>query len=222
MLLWDLPTRLFHWALALAVTAALVTGSLAGPWLSWHQACGLTILWLLVFRLVWGFLGGTYARFAQFWPTPRRLRDYFAGRWQQPGHTPLGALSVLAMLGLLLIQVSLGLFARDDTGFRGPLSSWLGAAAADEVTAWHHQGAGLVLLLVLLHLGAILFYRLLRRRDLVTPMITGRLPGSDAASAPPGRWLALGLAVIAATAAVIAVLLLQPAPVVASAPLPAW
>lgn len=222
MSLWDLPTRLFHWALALAVTAALVTGSLAGPWLEWHLVCGLTILWLLVFRLVWGFLGNTYARFAQFWPTPRRLRGYFAGRWQQPGHTPLGALSVLAMLAMLSLQVGLGLFSRDETGFRGPLSGWLGSSAAAEVTAWHHLVAGLVLLLVLLHLAAILFYRLVRGRDLVTPMITGRLPTAHGTGAQSGQRLLLLLAVVLASAVVVLVLYLQPAPVVVTEPLPAW
>ncbi|MBA4152543.1 MAG: cytochrome b, partial [Acinetobacter sp.] len=148
---WDLPLRVFHWAFALLVIVALFTGDAAGEWLYWHRLAGLSILWLLVFRLCWGFCGPTYARFSQFAPTPSKLMPYFRGEWRGEGHSPLGALSVFAMLFMVLLQVSLGLFARDDTGFMGPLSALISLNQAEEVTDWHRLSANVVFLLVLLH-----------------------------------------------------------------------
>ena len=97
--LWDLPTRLFHWLLAALVTAAFVTGLTGGNAMVWHGRLGLLILGLLTFRLVWGLVGSTYARFVQFVPGPKTMLTYLRGGWQGMGHNPLGALSVLALLG---------------------------------------------------------------------------------------------------------------------------
>ena len=108
---WDLPTRLFHWSLAIAVSMALITGLVGGNWMVWHGRIGVVIVGLLAFRLAWGFIGSTHARFVDFFPTPRRLADYVGGAWSRHGHSPLGGLSVLALLGVLSLQVGLGLFS---------------------------------------------------------------------------------------------------------------
>jgi cytochrome b len=203
---WDLPLRLFHWLLAALVVVALFTGDAAGEWLYWHRLAGLSILWLLVFRLSWGFCGPTYARFATFAPTPSSLMTYFRGQWHGEGHSPLAALSVFAMLLALLLQVSFGVFARDDTGFMGPLSSLLTMTQAERVTDWHELNANIVFLLVLLHISAIIYYRLFCQQSLVLPMITGVKKDSTAPATTGGGAKALIVSVLLATIAVVAVL----------------
>ena len=100
ILIWDLPTRLFHWLLVLAIVALVVTGKAGGSWMEWHGRLGLLVLGLLVFRLLWGVMGSTYARFAGFFPTPAKVAAYLRGQWHAPGHNPLGACSVLALLAV--------------------------------------------------------------------------------------------------------------------------
>ncbi|WVM91623.1 cytochrome b/b6 domain-containing protein [Halopseudomonas pachastrellae] len=117
-LVWDLPLRLFHWLLALSVTGALVTISLGGNWMVWHERCGLAVIGLLAFRLVWGLCGSTHSRFASFFPTPARLKAYISGNWQHQGHNPIGAFSVFALLGLMAFQAVTGLFSNDDSPLR--------------------------------------------------------------------------------------------------------
>ena len=221
---WDLPLRLFHWALAALVLLALFSGDAGGEWLDWHRVAGLGILWLLVFRLCWGFCGPTYARFSQFVPTPAKLMTYFRGEWRGEGHSPLAALSVFAMLLVVLLQVSLGLFARDDTGFMGPLSSFLNMTQAERVTDWHELNANVVFLLVLLHISAIIYYRLFCDQSLVLPMITGVKKDSQAAATQGGSTKALIMSVLLATLVVVAVLQLgAPAPATAEPVVtPAW
>ncbi len=223
--IWDLPLRIFHWAFALLVIVALFTGDAAGEWLYWHRLAGLSILWLLVFRLCWGFCGPTYARFSQFAPTPAKLMTYFRGEWRGEGHSPLAALSVFAMLLAVLLQVSLGLFARDDTGFMGPLSLFLNMTQVERVTDWHVLNANVVFLLVLLHISAIIYYRLFCQQSLVLPMITGVKKASDAPATEGGGPKALMISVLLATLVVLAVLQLSAASVpAAAAPVvtPAW
>ncbi|MFP5394108.1 MAG: cytochrome b/b6 domain-containing protein [Gammaproteobacteria bacterium] len=124
ILVWDLPTRLFHWLLVAAVTVAIVTGELGGDWMAVHGKAGLAIVGLVSFRLVWGLVGSTHARFLSFIPTPGRVRSYLTGRWEGHGHNPVGALSVFALLAALGVQAGTGLFANDDIAFTGPLYRW--------------------------------------------------------------------------------------------------
>jgi len=103
--IWDLPTRLFHWLLAALVLCSVVTAKLGGLWIDWHMRAGYAILALVLFRVLWGFAGSRYARFANFVRGPRAVLDYLRGRGAQgAGHSPLGALSVLALLAALLVQ----------------------------------------------------------------------------------------------------------------------
>lgn len=174
---WDLPTRVFHWSLVASLAGLAVTGYAGGAWIEWHARLGSLVLALLLFRVVWGVIGGRWSRFATFLPTPARLRTYLRGRAtpeQDAGHSPLGALSVLAMLGLLLAQVLTGLVSDDGGGFTGPLNAWVSSAAAQAATALHKDyGQWLLLALVLLHVAAIVFYRIARKRKLVRAMIDG-------------------------------------------------
>lgn len=173
ILVWDLPTRIFHWALVLCVVGSFVSVKIGGNAMIWHGRFGVTVVGLLAFRLVWGFVGSTYARFAQFVRGPRAIKDYLQGRWQGEGHNPLGALSVLAMLGTLLVLVATGLFANDDIAFEGPLYALVGKEFSDRMAGIHRVIEPLTILLVLAHLAAIAFYVRVRKETLVMPMITG-------------------------------------------------
>jgi cytochrome b len=174
--IWDLPTRLFHWTLVLCVVGLIVTSKLGDDFLDWHARLGYTVLSLLCFRLIWGLVGGRWSRFTQFVPNLQRLKDHLSGRYDSPaGHNPLGALSVLAMLAVLLIQVLSGMMINDDdAGFMGPLyvhvPGWLADLAGD-----YHEDVGqfLIYALVALHVSAIVWHVKRHNPQLVRAMWTG-------------------------------------------------
>jgi len=172
---WDLPTRIFHWLLALSVLAQIGTG-LAGA-MEWHFRNGYLVLALLCFRIVWGFLGGHWSRFAHFLYSPRQLLDYLRGESPQEhrvGHTPLGALSVFGLLLLLSAQVATGLVSDDEIAAAGPLTRFVSNSTVSLASTWHAvAGQWLVPALALLHLLAIAFYVRVRRQVLVRPMWSG-------------------------------------------------
>ncbi len=174
--IWDLPTRVFHWALALCVIGLIVTAKVGGDAMNWHFRLAYATLTLLVFRLLWGLVGGHWSRFATFFPTPGRLSRYLGGRATAAdgaGHSPVGALSVLAMLLVLGLQVASGLFADDEIAFSGPLTALVSGEWVGRATTWHKGwGQYLVIGLVVLHVLAVFAY-LARRRNLITPMLTG-------------------------------------------------
>lgn len=197
---WDLPVRLVHWLLA---------GLIAFSWWSvhnhhtdWHIWSGCAILTLLIFRILWGFVGSSTARFASFVRGPRALRYYWRGRWSGVGHNPLGAISVLALLAAVAVQVGLGLISEDEDGiYFGPLATLVSTDTSDKARGLHELWFNLILALIALHVLAILFYRL-RGKGLTWPMITGRAalaPGEEPMR--PGKWwvalicLGIGLAV---------------------------
>lgn len=195
---WDWPTRLFHWGLALCVVGAVVSAKVGGNAMEWHFRFGLAVLALLVFRLVWGVVGGRWSRFASFVYAPTTLLRYMRGRagpqeQLDVGHSPTGALSVFALLGLLAVQVATGLVADDEIASTGPLIRFVESATSLAATSWHKSwGQWLLLGLVALHVAAIAVYRLVHRRDLVTPMLVGDkpLPPDVPASADhAGRWV---------------------------------
>jgi len=200
--LWDLPTRVFHWLLALAIVAAVVCGQLGGGLIVWHGRIGLFILGLIVFRLVWGVLGSTYARFAHFFPTPGRLLGYLRGERHEPGHNPLGALSVFALLGVVGFQAVSGLFANDDIAFVGPLFDLIDKKLSNQLTGFHHLAADFLYVFVGLHVAAIAFYAFVKKDNMVWPMFTGWKAVSQGEDARGGGWLALIVALLVAAAAV--------------------
>ena len=171
--LWDLPIRLFHWLLAAAIAAAVITANIGGNAMVWHGRIGLFIAGLIVFRLVWGLIGPTYARFSTFLPTPGSIGAYLRGQWRGIGHNPLGALSVLGLLLMVAIQVGTGLFANDDIAFRGPLFDLVGKDTSDLLTRVHRIAINLLMTLIALHLAAIAFYAHVKKDNLVKPMIRG-------------------------------------------------
>lgn len=174
---WDLPTRLFHWALAACVVGLVITGNVGGNWMNWHLRLGYAVLTLLIFRVLWGFVGGYWSRFAQFLYAPATVLAYLRGQARpehQVGHNPLGALSVLALLTILLAQVASGLFADDEIAFTGPLVALVSGEWVSQATSYHKNiGKFIVLALVLLHLGAIAFYKWVKKDNLVRPMLSG-------------------------------------------------
>jgi cytochrome b len=206
ILLWDLPTRIFHWGLVAAVLTAVITGELGGSWMPVHAKAGLSIVGLLAFRITWGVIGSTYARFLHFAPTFGKIRAYLKGQWQGVGHNPLGALSVFALLGLLGSQVGTGLFANDDIDFTGPFFDLVDKALSNRLTGLHQQLAYVLIGLIALHLVAIVFYVRFKKENLVKPMVTG-WKEVEAHSVKPvatvkGNWVALIVALIIAFAAV--------------------
>lgn len=200
---WDLPTRLFHWALVACVIGAFVSVQIGGNAMVWHGRCGLAVLGLLVFRIVWGFVGSTYARFGQFVRGPAAIKAYLRGEWQGEGHNPLGALSVLALLGTLTLLVATGLFANDDIAFEGPLFSLVGKDVSDRLVGLHRLIEPLIILLVVTHLGAIAYYVRIKKQALVMPMITGWKVGAGE-TARGGGVLAFVVALIIAVGVVFA------------------
>ena len=194
---WDLPTRLFHWLLVALVIAAVVSIKLkTNESMVWHGRFGHMIFGLIVFRIVWGIVGSTYARFWNFFPTPGRLMAYLRGSWQGLGHNPLGALSVFALLGLVGFQAVSGLFANDDIVFRGPLAPAISTALGNEISTLHRQMEDWIYVLVGLHVAAVLFYAIFKKNDLIGPMITGNKKVSDDLAEPArgGGWVALLIA----------------------------
>lgn len=203
---WDLPTRIFHWSLATLVAAAIITGKIGGNAIVWHGRIGLALVGLVVFRLVWGFLGSTHARFASFVPTPARLRAYLRGEWDGLGHNPLGALSVLALLALITVQLATGLLANDDIAFQGHLAPLVSKELSDTLSSLHRLFINALIALIVLHLAAIMFYAHVKRDNLVQPMVTGWKESAEAPQTPirGGGTLALLVALVLAGAAIYA------------------
>ena len=196
---WDLPTRIVHWLIALLIPALWWTAE--EEIFEIHMLLGQTMLALVLFRLLWGVLGGSTARFAGFVRGPRTILAFLGGRVKAGlGHNPVGALSVVAMLLALSIQVGLGLFANHDDGlYSGPLAHLVGDDASDTLGERHETFFYVLLGLIGLHLAAILFYLLVKRDNLVAPMITGAraAPAGAAPMITAPLWrllLAIGLA----------------------------
>jgi cytochrome b len=182
---WDLPTRVFHWLLAICIVGSVVSAKIGGNAMEWHLRFGLMVFTLLAFRLLWGVVGGRWSRFASFIHPPSTLLRHLRGQgrrdeWLEVGHSPTGALSVFAMLAILGVQVASGLVADDEISTTGPLIKFVSGATSSLATSWHkHWGQWLIYALVLLHIGAILFYLLRRGNNLTGAMLRGDKPLSD-------------------------------------------
>jgi cytochrome b len=200
---WDLPTRLFHWPIAGLFAFSWYTAETGR--MDWHRLSGETILGLLLFRLVWGFAGGSTARFAHFVRGPGTVLAYLRGAKTGPGHNPLGGYSVIALLLVLCTQVGSGLFAVDVDGLEsGPLSYLVDFDRGRQAAHIHHLCFNLLLALVGLHILAVLFYLVVRRRNLIGPMLTGRdrtlAAGEEGLRPASPLWLLLAIVVAAGLA----------------------
>ncbi|MCR6632867.1 MAG: cytochrome b/b6 domain-containing protein [Magnetospirillum sp.] len=204
-LVWDLPVRLFHWLLAASVVGAFVTNKLGVAWFSWHAWFGYAVIVLVSFRLVWGVVGTRHARFASFVRGPAAILAYLrGGAPATPGHNPLGALMVLALLAGLLTLAALGLFGNDDIINTGPLAGYVGKETSLLLTSYHRRLFYGIAAAVAVHVLAVLAHRVVKGENLVLPMITGRKPVADADTIPSSRpWLALTLVLVLAGALVL-------------------
>lgn len=209
--IWDLPTRLFHWLLALCVIGLVASAKLG--LMDWHFRLGYAILALLLFRLLWGVLGGRWSRFSSFLYAPASLWRYLRGQRDAVhaiGHSPTGALSVFALLMFLLAQVATGLVSDDEIASAGPLThlvpgAWVSAAS------WYHRAVGQWVLigLVGLHIAAILWYLWGRGQNLILPMVSGDklLPEAVEAARDDVRSRLLALVLVLLCALAVAALL---------------
>ena len=204
--IWDLPTRLFHIALIVCVAGMYLSAEFLEDDLQVHFYLGYATLTLLLFRVMWGLVGGHWSRFVNFVPSPLGVLRFLRGEsGSHPGHNPLGALSVLAMLLILLAQVFSGFFSYDDVAFAGPWHNLVSDECSEWLTEYHAEvGKSILLALLGLHIGSIVFYKRVKQQDLVSPMVHGDkvlaaevTPSKDTASS---RLLALALLVVSAAA----------------------
>jgi cytochrome b len=179
--IWDLPTRLFHWLLVMVVIGSFVSVKLGGNAMIWHGRFGYIVLALIFFRLIWGFVGTHHARFAQFIKSPKAILAYIKNPAETPGHSPIGAISVIVLIALFLAQALAGLFASDDIAFDGPLVKYVASAWVELLTSFHRLNEWVLLTLVGVHLGAILYYKYAKKINLISAMITGDKEWADTA-----------------------------------------
>ena len=175
---WDLPTRIFHWSLAVLVVFSFTTGKIGGGWMEWHLKSGYAILALLIFRLAWGAVGSRTARFASFLRGPAaawtHARELFASRYVTViGHNPLGGWMVVVLIAVLLLQAATGLFADDEIATQGPLAVMVSNALVDRMSAIHAYNSWVIVGAVAVHVLAIVLYRWRFKVDLTSPMLYG-------------------------------------------------
>lgn len=194
---WDFPTRVFHWVLVVLVAVSFTTGAIGGLAMVYHERSGFAILVLLVFRIIWGFVGSRKSRFSDFVKGPAAVWRYAAALFRGNserylGHNPMGGWSVLAILLALSIQVGTGLFANDDIFTEGPLYLWVSKPVSDWLTRVHRINRFVIVALVATHISAVLFYLWGKGENLIKPMITGtkHWRGDDPAPSATPAWLA--------------------------------
>ena len=192
MRVWDFPLRLFHWALFVSIVGAIVSAKADVLWV--HERFGLTVLGLITFRIVWGFVGGHYALFHQFLAMPRKAfrelktlikstpeSDSKSNIEEKAGHSALGSYAVLGLLGIPLFMAISGTISNDDVLFDGPLAHLL-PDISDKATTAHHFGEKLLFSILFLHIGAILFYKFKKKRNLTKAMVTGNVQAMPASA----------------------------------------
>jgi cytochrome b len=210
---WDAPVRVFHWTLVVLLVVSYFSGRAAGGWMTLHFWSGCTILILLLFRIAWGFVGSTTARFSHFVKGPGAwftyLRYFATGRkTYETGHNPVGGIMVLVLIFAVLAQAVAGLFSADtDLGtVNGPLANLIADKWVDRLTAFHKYWVNILICLAALHILAAIAYLVLKRQNLIGSMFTGHKPLEHVAEAgkpaPPlsfaSGWLALSLLIVVA------------------------
>jgi cytochrome b len=205
---WDLPVRLFHWLLVALIIVSFTTAQIGGNAMQIHELSGFTILTLVLFRVLWGVFGSTYARFTDFVRRPGQAIEYARsltlGRPAfYAGHNPLGGWMIVALLLCLLVQAGTGLFANDDIMTEGPLYDWVSKQTSDLLSRIHEINFYVLLVLVVLHVAAALYYLWGKRENLILPLFTGRKQLPEAQDVPESRggplWLALMLLALCAS-----------------------
>ena len=203
---WDLPTRLFHWLLAALIAAAWATNHYNQ--MEWHELCGYAILTLLVFRVIWGVIGSDTARFARFIKSPMAALHHLSHIHRREddreiGHNAAGGWMVVVILTLVGVQAGTGLFANDDLLTEGPLMRFVSKAQSDWLSHIHSLNFKLIEAVIVLHVLAVLTYAVLKRQNLVWPMITGLKWMPLGTVAPRLRSPLLALVIFVAAAGVV-------------------
>ena len=171
---WDLPIRVFHWLLVICIAGSFVTINLGDEFIQWHAYFGYSILTLLIFRIVWGFVGSTHARFTSFLPTKKAIFDYLSGSSPRVlGHNPIGAISVFALIFVLCVQVFTGLFVDDEVSFQGPLAKYVSGSISSFFSEIHEGNQVVIYTLIAIHIAAIWYYKKFKGENLIKPMING-------------------------------------------------
>ncbi|MFT4098922.1 MAG: cytochrome b/b6 domain-containing protein [Rhodoblastus sp.] len=212
VLAWDGPTRLFKWSLVLLVFDGWLSNEFGGAYPAWHKLNGYAVLTLILFRVMWGFVGGSTARFSHFIALPGRALAYVtaavSGRPQKYlGHNPLGGWMVMALLALVGLQAVTGLFSADEDRLviEGPFVKFVSDATVSFAAKWHHRIFDAIEIFVALHVAANLFYTFVKKEPLIQGMATGVKPAApyvDEASARPGSWAAAAICLAIAAAIV--------------------
>lgn len=189
---WDASVRVLHWGLATSAVASLASGFAGVAWFRLHKASGALVLGLAVTRLVLGFAGSTTARFAQFLRGPTEIWRYVrnlaqARQRRHFGHNPLGALMIVALMGFILVQATLGLYASDGIATEGPFARRIDEHLAEAIGALHSKIALVIVALACIHVAAVIAYRLVWNLDLIGPMISGQAPAESFVSLPEQR-----------------------------------
>ena len=209
---WDLPTRLFHWTVVVLIALQFATAEFGFLSMQWHYRFGWATLALIVFRVLWGFVGSQTSRFSDFVRGPMTVVRYVRAQWLGAagpadctsgkvhiGHNPLGGWSVVATLLCVFVQALSGLFASDGIDEDGPFVDVVSGATVKLATKLHHLGETALIALIALHVAAVLLHSTLKHDNLIIPMITGRKPA--AVPAPMrfvSNWHALALFLIVA------------------------
>jgi len=212
---WDLPTRLFHWALVVLIALQFATAEFGFLSMQWHYRFGWATLALIAFRVLWGFVGSQTSRFSDFVRGPMAVMRYLRMQWLGTksaanstsgkvhiGHNPLGGWSVVTMLLCVLVQAISGLFTSDGIDEDGPFVEVVSGATVKLATKLHHLGETVLIALIALHIAAVLLHWALKHDNLITPMITGRKP---AAVPAPMRFVSSWRALLLFVVAVVAV-----------------
>jgi cytochrome b len=208
-LVWDLPVRVMHWGIVLVGVGSYVTQEVTDDYFWLHVWCGYAMFLLVATRIVWGFVGPRHARFASFVRGPRAVLRYALSLVRRPhevhaGHNPLGGWMVVLLLALLLTQTVTGMFANDEVLETGPLFGYVSLSTSDDLTDVHEELINWLLVAAGAHVAAVLMYLLVRRENLIVPMLTGKKPAAwvreEEAIERSRAWLAVLIAAVLAGA----------------------
>lgn len=198
---WDLPTRIFHWTLVLCIPFLWWSASTGGEWLQKHLIVGCVVLGLLIFRIIWGFIGSQSARFSNFIKGPKQIKRYLTGEMtenEQPGHNPLGGLMVIALLLLLLTQVTTGLLSPDENSYLydGFLAKFVSSDTASAARDIHVQLFWVIVGFAAIHVLSVFAYLIIKKIDLISAMFTGKKKMEG--QLPTLKFTSLGVAIVLA------------------------
>ncbi len=207
---WDWPVRIVHWSMVLLLIALLITAKIGGDAMAWHMRAGETMLALVLFRVIWGFVGSRHARFSSFVRGPRAVIAYARSIMTPPhelhvGHNPLGGWMVIALLLALLFQTGTGLFTNDDILTDGPLVRLISKDLSDTISSFHRLNVWIVVALASAHIAAVLFYLFVLKENLIKPMLDGAktLPATHAGEGSGGAHVVKAAVLFAACAVTV-------------------